>query len=234
MLMKQYFNNLYKGTKKEYFSDLTNDLENNKKRFIITVNPETIMFALKNNEMNEILLNKDNSLVADGIAVLKKAQMKKVDVKERITGIDICSYLLDELNRTKKSLYLFGSDNQVLTDLVAKINSEYKGINLLGATNGYVDNKDKVFAKIKKLKPDVCLVALGIPMQELLINKYIKDFKQGIFVGVGGSFDVLSGHKKRAPKIFIKLNLEWFYRIIKEPKRIKRFFKNNVLFMLKK
>ena len=71
MLMKQYCNNLYKGTKKEYFSDLTNDLENNKKRFIITVNPETIMFALKNNEMNEILLNKDNSLVADGIAVLK-------------------------------------------------------------------------------------------------------------------------------------------------------------------
>ena len=77
--------------------------------------------------------------------------------------------------------------------------------------------------KIVKLNPDICLVALGIPYQEKLINKYIDIAKKGIYVGVGGSFDVLSGTKKRAPKIFIKLNLEWLYRLICEPKRLKRF-----------
>ena len=87
--------------------------------------------------------------------------------------------------------------------------------------------------KIVKLNPDICLVALGIPKQELLISKYIENAKKGIYIGVGGSFDVLSGVKKRAPKIFIKLNLEWLYRIIKEPKRIKRFWNNNVKFLIK-
>lgn len=76
-----------------------------------------------------------------------------------------------------------------------------------------------MFEKIAKEKPDIVLVALGIPLQEKLIYKHLDQFNKGIFVGVGGSFDVISGHKKRAPKIFIKLNLEWLYRILKEPKR---------------
>ena len=83
------------------------------------------------------------------------------------------------------------------------------------------------------MKPDICLIAMGIPMQEKLINKYFKNAKKGIYIGVGGSFDVLSGIKKRAPKLFIKLNLEWLYRIIKEPRRLKRFWNNNIKFLFK-
>ena len=92
------------------------------------------------------------------------------------------------------------------------------------------------FGKAKKESPDICLVALGIPFQETIIYKHFNEFKKGIFIGVGGSFDVLSGFKKRAPKIFQKLNIEWLYRIIKEPKRLKRFYKNNIqfVFQLKK
>ena len=115
--------------------------------------------------------------------------------------------------------------------MVNKIKIEYPNINILGYSDGYVKDRDKVFKKIIKLKPDVCLVALGIPHQEKLIYKYLDKFEKGIFVGVGGSFDVLSGSKKRAPKVFIKLNLEWFYRIICEPKRLKRFWNNNVKFI---
>ena len=69
--------------------------------------------------------------------------------------------------------------------------------------------------------------------QEKLIYKHLNSFKKGIFVGVGGSFDVISGTKKRAPKLFIKLNLEWLYRIVTEPKRLKRFYNNNIKFILK-
>ena len=85
--------------------------------------------------------------------------------------------------------------------------------------------------RIKDLEPDILMVALGIPLQEKLIYEHLNDFKKGIFIGVGGSFDVLSGSKKRAPKIFIKLNLELLYRICSEQKRIKRFIKYNLKFM---
>ena len=77
------------------------------------------------------------------------------------------------------------------------------------------------------------MVALGVPSQEKLIYKHLDEFKKGIFIGVGGSFDVLSGTKKRAPKLFIKTNTEWLYRIICEPKRLKRFWNNNVKFIIK-
>ncbi len=77
------------------------------------------------------------------------------------------------------------------------------------------------------------LVALGIPYQEKIIAKHLNNFSKGIFIGVGGSFDVISESKKRAPKIFIKLNLEWLYRIVTEPKRLKRFFESNVKYIFK-
>ena len=89
----------------------------------------------------------------------------------------------------------------------------------------------EVFDDIIDKKPDAVLVALGIPHQELLIYDNLDKFDKGIFVGVGGSFDVLSGMKKRAPKFFIKFHLEWLYRICREPKRMKRFFKSNVKYL---
>ena len=84
---------------------------------------------------------------------------------------------------------------------------------------------------MKVQAPDIILVALGMPQQELLIYKHIKEFSKGIFIGVGGSFDVISGMKKRAPEFFVKLNLEWLYRIMSEPKRLKRFWDNNIKFL---
>ena len=117
--------------------------------------------------------------------------------------------------------------------LLVIIKEKYPRIKVLGSTNGYVKNRDEIFKNIIDLNPDICLVALGIPMQEELIAKHIDKAKKGIYIGVGGSFDVLSGTKKRAPKIFIKLNLEWLYRILTEPSRLKRFYENNIKFVIK-
>ena len=113
------------------------------------------------------------------------------------------------------------------------IKEKYPNVNLVGTTNGYVKDKDKIMNDIKKLNPDVVMLALGVPVQEKLIYKHIKKYTKGIFIGVGGSFDVISGMKKRAPKIFIKTNTEWLYRIAKEPKRLKRFWNNNIKFLFK-
>lgn len=231
--MKEYLKRIYGKSQSDYLKVLKKDLKNENKKFIITVNPESLVSATKDEELNTMLLDKEVSLVPDGIAVVKACKILDIKVTERITGVDIAEYLLEELNRQKKSLYLFGAKKEVIETLVDKIKVDYPNIEILGYSDGYVEDRDKVFKKIVKLKPDVCLVALGIPYQEKIIYKYLNKFDKGIFVGVGGSFDVLSGTKKRAPKIFIKLNLEWLYRIACEPKRLKRFWDNNVKFIFK-
>ena len=231
--MKELFDKLYNKEESSFYNILSKNLKNNKKMFIVTANPETFMISEKDEEMKKLLLDKDTILVPDGIGIVKAARMINYDVKERITGIDIANKLLELGNIQKKSIYLFGSKQEVIDSMKNVIKEKYPNLVLVGATNGYEKDKDKVFEKIAKQKPDIVLVALGIPAQEKLIYKHLDKFDKGIFVGVGGSFDVISGHKKRAPKIFIKLNLEWLYRILKEPKRLKRFYDSNIKFLFK-
>ena len=124
-------------------------------------------------------------------------------------GIDIAVQLLEYAEELKKSVYLFGAKPQVIEAMKRIMKEKYRHAKLAGACDGYVKNKDKIFEHISQLQPDIVLVALGIPAQEKLIYRHLDSFSKGILVGVGGSFDVMSGTKKRAPKFFIKLNLEW-------------------------
>ena len=232
--MKDILEKIYNEEENIFYSILEDLLTTNKKEFIITVNPEIIMKSYKNIEIKEMLLNDNNILVPDGISIIKKAKQYNINIKERITGVDISSKALEICNKNKKSIYLFGSKKEVLDKLIININQKYPNINIVGFSDGYVEDKDKIMQEIISLSPDLILIALGVPNQELLINKYIEKAKKGVFIGVGGTFDVLSGCKKRAPKLFIKLNLEWLYRIICEPTRLKRFIQNNIVFMFKK
>ena len=231
--MKELFDKLYNKSEESFYEILEKNLSQNKKTFIVTANPETFMMSEKDEEMRKLLLDNDTFLVPDGIGIVKAARMINYDVKERITGIDIANELLKLGNKQKKSIYLFGAKQEVIDSMEKVLKESYPNLNLVGMSNGYEKDKDKIFEKIVKTKPDIVLVALGIPLQEKLIYKHLDKFDKGIFVGVGGSFDVISGHKKRAPKIFIKLNLEWLYRILKEPKRLKRVYDSNVKFIFK-
>lgn len=231
--MKELFDKLYNKSEESFYEILEKNLSQNKKTFIVTANPETFMMSEKDEEMRKLLLDNDTFLVPDGIGIVKAARMINYDVKERITGIDIANELLKLGNKQKKSIYLFGAKQEVIDSMEKVLKESYPNLNLVSMSNGYEKDKDKIFEKIVKTKPDIVLVALGIPLQEKLIYKHLDKFDKGIFVGVGGSFDVISGHKKRAPKIFIKLNLEWLYRILKEPKRLKRFYDSNVKFIFK-
>jgi N-acetylglucosaminyldiphosphoundecaprenol N-acetyl-beta-D-mannosaminyltransferase len=231
--MRKLFDKLYKKSAQSFYEILSDNLKNNKKTFVVTANPETFMISEKNEDVRKMLLDKETVMVPDGIGVLKAGKKIGYNIEERITGIDIANELLKFGNEQKKSIYLFGSKQEVIDSMKIVIKEQYPNLKLVGTSNGYVTDKDKVFDEIVKLEPDIVLVALGIPLQEMLIYKHLNRFKKGIFVGVGGSFDVMSGMKKRAPKIFIKLNLEWLYRIMKEPKRFKRFYDSNVKFLFR-
>lgn len=231
--MRQYFDKLYL----EGFAELLDSLEKKiiaeEKGFVITANPETLILGTEISEFDGVLKSEVTTIVPDGIGVVKAAKILGYPIKERVAGIEIAQNLLEFLDVTGRSLFLLGATEDVLQKLICKIQKQYPGIKLLGYQNGYVQDKDAVLQKVLKLQPDVILVALGIPMQELLISRHYDEFTKGIFIGVGGAFDVLSDAKKRAPQVFIDLNLEWFYRIISEPKRIKRFLHSNVRFMAK-
>lgn len=231
--MKKLFDKLYSKSVDSFYNILNKNLNNEKKTFVVTANPETFMKSENDYELRELLEDKKTLLVPDGIGIVKAARMIGYDIKERIAGIDIANKLLELGNINKKSIYLFGAKQEVIDSMKEVLKEKYPNLIVVGSTNGYEKDKDKVFEKIVKLKPDIVLVALGIPLQEKLIYKHLDEFDKGIFVGVGGSFDVISGHKKRAPKLFIKLNLEWLYRILKEPKRLKRFYDSNIKFILK-
>lgn len=231
--MRKYFEKIYQNGFEQFVSVLETKMDNEEKTFVITANPETLMIGADTPLFDEILKSDKTIIVPDGIGVVKAAHMLDIPVKERVTGVEIVQKLFELLNEKGRSLYLLGAKQEVLQKLVGRIKVEYPNISLLGYQDGYIKNKDEVFEQMVELKPDVVLVALGIPAQEQLIYKHYDKFDKGIFVGVGGSFDVLSGTKKRAPKIYIKLNLEWLYRITKEPKRIKRFYVSNVKFISK-
>ena len=231
--MKEYFDRLYRKGFNQFIEEMEYSLENDKKRFIVTANPETFMIGEKDRVMEEILLDQNVSVVPDGIGIVKAAQMLDYNIADRITGIDIAYKLLEFGHRMEKKIYLFGARQDVVDDMKKVLGKIYPKLKIVGSQNGYVEDKDAVFSDIKAKRPDIVLVALGIPLQEKLIYRHLDEFDKGIFVGVGGSFDVISGHKKRAPRIFIKLKLEWLYRIVLEPQRLKRFYESNVKFIFR-
>lgn len=229
--MINYFQKLYKGTKNDFFNLLKNDLAQDNKRFIVTANPEAFVLGKENPDIDRLLTDDNTTLVADGIGIVKGADMVGIKIEERIPGVDIAEKLFSYGNEMKKSVFLFGSKKEVISALLGKLSENYPDLVIAGAVDGYREDKDKVFDEIAAAAPDIVLVALGMPAQERLIYKHLFRFNKGIFVGVGGSFDVLSGTKERAPEFFIKHNIEWLYRIVKEPKRLKRFYNNNIKFI---
>lgn len=229
---KPILEKFYKDSKDNFFVELEKIVKQNERKIIVTANPEILMVSKQNKTLDDCLYFDDTIIIPDGIGIIKTGPKLGVAFKEAIPGVDVCEKLFEILNDLEKSLFLFGAKQEVVEALQEKLKTEYPKIKIYGIQDGYVDNKEEVFDKIAELKPDVTMVALGVPKQETLIYENINKFDKGIFVGVGGSFDVLSGKKKRAPKFFINTHTEWLYRITTEPKRLKRFYKYNIKFLV--
>ena len=229
--MKRFFDRLFKGDQASFVEVLKRHLLEEERMFLVTANPEAFMLGKTDPEMEKLLLDPQTTMAADAIGLVKGGKMVGVNLPERIPGVELAQKLLEYGHEYEKSVFLLGAKQEVIDAMCVMIQEKYPRLTICGAVNGYVSDKDIVFEEMKKLEPDIVLVALGMPTQEKLIYKHFRDFRKGIFVGVGGSFDVLSGMKQRAPEFFIKHNLEWFYRLAKEPSRIKRFYNGNVKFL---
>jgi len=153
----------------------------------------------------------------DGISLVVVSKILGKPLKERVTGIDLMQEIIKVYGAEKK-IYLLGGKPEVV-EAAAKMIP-----NVVGYHHGYFQDSDdnQVVQAIKVTKPDILFVGLGAGQQERWINRHLKDLNVPVSMVIGGSLDVLSGLKKRAPKWIQKLYIEWLYRLITEPSRWKR------------
>ncbi len=205
------------------FENAVRFLEEDGFHCVFTPNSEIVMSAYKNPEFCEII-NKADMRTADGIGLVHAAKIQGTPLKERVAGFDLVMRLLEALPELNKSVYFFGSAPGVADEAKLKLEEMFPGINICGTANGFFDEKreKEIIAEINEKKPDLLLVCLGSPKQENWINSHRDELSCHLAMGVGGTLDVIAGRVQRAPEIFIKLGLEWFYRLLKQPARIGR------------
>ncbi len=230
MALTEYLRRVFPGSAEEFCKKAGNAMRSGERLFIVTANPEILMYAQRDPAVRELLLAPETAITPDGISVVKAMRACGLPARERITGVDLAERLLRQAGEEGRSVFLLGAKEEVVSALADKLRSEHPGITVR-YRNGYDGDKDQIFGDIAEAAPDLVLVALGAPSQELLIARHLQEFSKGVFIGVGGSFDVLSGSKRRAPALFVKTNTEWLYRILREPSRLKRFYNNNVKFL---
>lgn len=202
--------------------DLLSRINNKRKSFIVTANPEIVMYAHEHSDYKKIVQSAD-MVVPDGYGIILASKILSTPIMERVAGYDLTVRLLEIGNKKKLKIYLLGGREETNQKAVDNIHNTYPDIQIVGRHHGFFDwEKSQVTAEIKAANPDVVFVALGFPRQEQWIAKHLDQFSHGLFMGVGGSIDVLAGEVQRAPRIWQKLNLEWFYRLISQPTRWRR------------
>lgn len=198
---------------------------------IVTINPEMISTAQSMPDFARVI-DTANLVVPDGIGVELGLRILGYKV-HRIAGIELGKALIVKFSKEGKSIAMIGAKPEVI-DLAAKnLCSEIDNLNIVYAHDGYFNDNKAIFEDVINSSPDLVLVALGSPKQEFFINELKNYLPNSTMIGLGGSFDVWAGTVKRAPVIYQKLGLEWLYRTIREPKRIKRIFPTLPLFVLK-
>lgn len=202
---------------------LTEAIEQRRLTHVITANPIMIMSAVESANYSAMIRRAD-LIVPDGAGVVWAAKYVGNPVTERVTGFDLMHRLLEQGEKRKWKAYLLGTSQEVIEAAAEKLQLQYPQVRIVGYRNGFFgpEQDEEVVEVIREAAPDLLFVARGADTQEPWIVKFKQKLGVPLIMGVGGSFDVVSGKLKRAPILFQKLRLEWFYRLLQEPKRYKR------------
>lgn len=205
-------------------NSLMNYIEKLHKVNIVSGNPEVLFNGLNNSMLKANFNDKNSIIIPDGIGTVIASKMVKNPVKEKVAGIDVVREVLTKANLEEKSIYLLGAREEILRKCEENIKLEFPSLKVAGVHNGFfdLDNCNDIIEEIKISEPWAIFVAMGSPRQEIFIEKIMSIVDAKIFMGVGGVFDIFAGELKRAPKWMISFGLEWLYRVLKEPFRIKR------------
>lgn len=205
-------------------------IDRNECGYVVTPNPEIVWHSRSDEELKEAL-NSADIVLPDGVGILYSARILKTPLKEKVTGVNFAFGLMQKLSEKEGSVYLLGARPGVAEIASEKLKDKYKGLKIVGVCDGYFKDDTPVIEAINAAKPDFLIVCLGFPRQEKWMMQNRGKLDVGIMAGLGGVLDVVAGTVRRAPEAWQEKNLEWLYRLLSEPRRIKRQIKIP-LFML--
>ena len=192
--------------------------------YCVTPNAE-IVYEAMHDEAFCALLNDAALVLPDGAGTVLGAKLLGTPLKEKVAGIDFASNLLGVLAASGKTLYLLGSKPGIGEKAAEKMLEMHPKLQICGVADGYFKDEGPVVEKINAVRPDVLFVCLGAPKQEKFMHEHRNELDVRLMIGLGGSLDGFAGTVRRAPKWMIRLQLEWLYRLIKEPRRIGRMMR---------
>jgi len=200
-------------------------IRGDEKAYIVTPNPEIVWICRQNGALRSAV-NGAGLVLPDGIGIIIAARILGTPLRSgRVPGIDFITILLQKMSETGGSVFLLGAKPGVAEAAGKKLTEEYPGLVISGSADGYFADDEPIIEQINAVGADLLLVCLGAPKQELWMAENLGRLNVRLCAGLGGSLDIFAGNAKRAPMFFQKAGLEWFYRLICEPRRIKRMIK---------
>ena len=198
-------------------------LARNRPSRIVTANAEILYHAYRDTTLGALLQDAD-CIVPDGIGVVKAAAKLGTPIKTRVAGIDLMTALAAWAAAHGRSIYLLGAERASVEGTVSALLGRYPALKIVGWHDGYFDETEKagILQEIGTTKPDFLFVGMGFPASDLFFVQHVDQLPVGLMMGVGGSFDVLSGRVSRAPAWIQRMHLEWAFRFAQNPKRLKR------------
>lgn len=198
-------------------------IDSQQPHYIVTANAEIIYQASKDDQMRH-LINGADLITADGSGVLWASKHIGQPLTQRVTGIDLVHAICQRSQTKGWRIYIIGAAPGIAQQAADKLRQQYPQCQIIGTQHGYYQPQEEetILQQIRQSAPDIILVAMGAPRQEKWITQHQQQLQIPVAMGIGGSLDVISGNLKRAPQWMQKLSLEWLYRVIKQPTRIKR------------
>ncbi len=199
-------------------------LRGDKAAYVVTPNAEIAYEALHDVQLRE-MLNGADLMLPDGAGVVLASKLLRTPVKQKVAGVDFAAGLLGILERNGQSLYLLGGKPGIGELAAQKMLEAHPQLRIAGIADGYFQDEAPVIAKINASGADALFVCLGAPKQERFMVQHRQELHVHLMAGLGGSLDAFAGTVQRAPAWMIRLNLEWLYRLIREPKRFRRMLR---------
>ena len=199
-------------------------LRGDKAAYVVTPNAEIAYEALHDVQLRE-MLNGADLMLPDGAGVVLASKLLRTPVKQKVAGVDFAAGLLGILERNGESLYLLGGKPGIGELAAQKMLEAHPQLRIAGIADGYFRDEAPVIAKINASGADALFVCLGAPKQERFMVQHRQELHVHLMAGLGGSLDAFAGTVQRAPAWMIRLNLEWLYRLIREPKRFRRMLR---------
>jgi N-acetylglucosaminyldiphosphoundecaprenol N-acetyl-beta-D-mannosaminyltransferase len=207
--------------------------KSDKPTYLCTVNV-AILMMMRDNPRLQQYIDRSGFVVADGTPILWACNLFGQPLPERVTGVDLIPELCAAAIENDLGIYFLGAEQEIIDAFIAKIREDHPKLKISGHCDGYFDLKNCEDRKqvIRESGASILIVGMGVPRQDYFIEENLDDMGVSLAIGVGGSFDVVAGLRKRAPSILQKTGTEWLYRLIQEPRRLFwRYFTTNSTFI---